>query len=383
MKEEHEQWKEAHKKEEKKEMQHHNRVNKSFEKIPRFDGTNPAYCFDWLTQIEALVNDDEGRNYREELLFNCRISVTKTIQAVPQGASHQEIKDAVLRNHSDLRTPSQRSNAYQNLYQKPDEVLQTYNTRYSAYFGLAYPELDLDDPMTKMHCTHYAASLYGKLGDEMTGRFNQELPRDLTEAFRKAMNFEPRIVTKQSINDRKMHEVNHVDIGNYSEDIEVNEAHIRNPNYKGKNYDPNYQQNRNKQNANTNTSSTGNNYRNSNNQGNSFSKPNAQNNNSSDQGNNYKKTNLQDKPTNITVMLTGPVNKEQLYKIQEVLRHPSQYRDRLKPEDRPATGPYASTFNKFQPKKVEVNEATLEEAVRYGQYLKRSENDITKAIDIF
>ena len=263
MKEECEQWKEAHKKEEKKEMQHRNRVNKCFEKIPRFDGTNPAYCFDWLTQIEALVKDNEGRNYREELLFNCGISVTKTIQAVPQGASHQEIKDAVLCNHSDLRTPLQRSNAYQNLYQKPDEVLQTYNTRYSAYFGLAYPELDLDDPMTKMHCTHYATSLYGKLEDEMTGRFNQELPRDLTAAFRKAANFKPCIITKQSINDRKMHEVNHVDIGNYSEDIEVNEAHIRNPNYKGKNYDPNYQQNRNKQNANTNTSSTGNNYRNS------------------------------------------------------------------------------------------------------------------------
>ena len=101
IKEECEQWKEARKKEEKKEIQHHNRVNKSFEKIPRFDGTNPG----WLTQVEALVNDNKGRNYREELLFNCGISVTKMIQAVPQGASHQEIKDAVLRNHLDLRTP--------------------------------------------------------------------------------------------------------------------------------------------------------------------------------------------------------------------------------------------------------------------------------------
>ena len=52
----------------------------------------------------------------------------------------------------------------------------------------------------------------------------------------------------------------------------------------------------------------------------------------------------------------------------------------MKPEDRPATGPYASTFNKFRPKKVEVNEATLEEAVRYGQYLKRSENDIFRTL---
>ena len=94
-------------------------------------------------------------------------------------------------------------------------------------------------------------------------------------------------------------------------------------------------------------------------------------------------TNLQDKPTNITVMLTGPVSKEQLYKIQEVLRHPSQYQDRMKPEDRPAIRPYASTFNKFRPKKFEVNEATLEEAVQYGQYLKRSENDIPKTINIF
>ena len=114
-----------------------------------------------------------------------------------------------------------------------------------------------------------------------------------------------------------------------SQTTEVNEAHVRNPNYKGKNYDPNYQQNRYKQNTNTNINPT----RNFNNQGNSFSKPNTQNNNSSDQGNNSKMTNLQDKPTNVTVTLTGPVSKEQLYKIQEVLRHPSQYQDRRKPKD--------------------------------------------------
>ena len=82
-------------------------------------------------------------------------------------------------------------------------------------------------------------------------------------------------------------------------------------------------------------------------------------------------------------MLNGPVSKEQLYKIQEVLRHPSQYRDRLKPEDRTATGEYAKSFKKFCPKKVEINEATVEEAIKFGQYLKRSEEDIAKAIDIY
>ena len=67
-------------------------------------------------------------------------------------------------------------------------------------------------------------------------------------------------------------------------------------------------------------------------------------------------------------MLNEPVSKEQLYKIQEVLRHLSQYQDRLKPEDRPATGEYTKYFNKFYPKKVEVNEATIEEAIKFSQF---------------
>ena len=28
--------------------QQRSRINKAFEKIPRFDGTNPSYSFDWL-----------------------------------------------------------------------------------------------------------------------------------------------------------------------------------------------------------------------------------------------------------------------------------------------------------------------------------------------
>ena len=94
-----------------------------------------------------------------------------------------------------------------------------------------------------MHCIHSASSLYGKLGDEMTGRFNQDLPENLQMAFEKATNFEPQIITKQSINSRKIHEVNHIDVG-LEDKIEINKAHIRNPNYKGKNYDPNFAQNR-------------------------------------------------------------------------------------------------------------------------------------------
>ena len=200
----------------------------------------------------------------------------------------------------------------------------------------------------------------------MTGRFNQDLPGNLQIAFEKAANFKPCIITKQSINERKVHDINHIDVASCQDEIEINEAHVRNPNYKGKNYDPNYYQNKNKQDFSNNSSNPGNNFQ-----------------NNGTQGKSYTKGNNKDKPVNVSVTLNGPVSKEQLYKIQEVLRHPLQYQDRLKPEDRPATDEYAKSFNKFRPKKVEVNEATVEEAIKFGQYLKRSEEDIAEAIDIY
>ena len=189
MKEEWEQKKEEQKRLEKQENQQRTHINKAFEKIHRFDGTNPSYCFDWLQLTEALVNEHQERVYREELLLNCGTSVAKTIHALPQEATNQHIKDAILQNHSNLRTVSQCSNAYQQLHQKLDEALQTYNTRYTSYFNLTYPKLEIDNPLSRMHCIHYASSLYGKLDDEMTGRFNQDLPENLHTVFKKATNF--------------------------------------------------------------------------------------------------------------------------------------------------------------------------------------------------
>ena len=350
MKEEREQRKEDRKRVEKHENQQRSRINKAFKKIPRFGGTNPSYC---LEQTEALVNEHHRWIYREELLLNCGTSMSKTIHALPQGAANQSIKDAVLRNHSNLRTVSQRSNAYHQLHQKHDEALQSYNTRYALFFNLAYQELELDNP----------------------GRFNQDLPENLQTAFEKAMNFKPWIITKQSINSRKIHEVNHIDVG-HEDEIEINKAHVRNPNYKGKNYNPNFAHNRLKATINSTNTST-----NQNNNMPSYRPSSQHSNNNSGYG--YSKSNQQEKPVNVSVTLHGPVSKDQLYKIQEVLRHPSQYRDQIKPEDHPAKGEYVTAFNKFHSKKVEVNEATVKEAIKYGQFLKKSKEDIAEAIDIY
>ena len=107
----------------------------------------------------------------------------------------------------------------------------------------------------------------------MTGRFNQDLPENLQTAFEKAMNFEPQIITKQSINNRKVYEVNHIDITQREDEVEINEAHVRNLNYKGKHYDPNYQQNKTNMNTNTITNTTSS-HHNTGNQGYGYNKNN-------------------------------------------------------------------------------------------------------------
>ena len=204
----------------------------------------------------------------------------------------------------------------------------------------------------------------------MEGRFNQDLPESLQAAFEKATNFKPHILTKQTINTRKMNEVNQIDVTQCDDEFKVNEAHIQNPNYKGKNYDPNYQ---NKNNNNNNHSSSSSRY--------SVTGYNKHYNNN--EASNNTKSNFQDKPTNVQVTLTGPVNRDQLFKIQEALRHLSQYRDKLPPNEQPAIGEYTKSFNKFCPKKVEVNEATVDEVIGFGRFMKKSDAEVTEAMDLY
>ena len=46
-------------------------------------------------------------------------------------------------------------------------------------------------------------------------------------------------------------------------------------------------------------------------------------------------------------------------------------------------GEYTKSFNKFCPKKVEVDEATVDDVVKYGHLIKRSETEMGEAINIY
>ena len=215
-------------------------------------------------------------------------------------------------------------------------------------------------------------NLHGKLGEELEGRFNQRLPDNLQDAFNRAMDFDPRILTSQHSHTQNVNEINHIDISSNYQEFEVNKAqHIHNPNYKGKNYDPNYQKNKNNQNNSSNSTFNKNN--NSNNSSN----------NGTTSGNFRNKGDYTEIPSNVEVTLKGPVNQDQLVKIKEILKNPWIYKDKVQKNQYPASGEYAKSFNEFCPKKVEINEATVDDAIHFGMHLKRSEPEIAEAMDIY
>ena len=149
--EEREKHKEECEKCEKREANQRACINKAFEKIERFDRSNPSRCLPWLEEIHTMSNT-YNRDYHEELLLNSGGSITKTIHNIDVDASPEQIKDIVLCNHCNLKIPSQRLHAFNSIQQKPDEALQTYNSWYKSHFRLAYPDITIDDTGCRTQC---------------------------------------------------------------------------------------------------------------------------------------------------------------------------------------------------------------------------------------
>ena len=187
------------------------RINKAFKKVNRFDGSNPDQCLPWIEEIFTMARNHK-RNAREELLYNSGGSIQKTLYSLSSEVTEDEIHDILLQNHSNPKTLSHCISTFQSIQQRPEEPLQTYNARCQSFYELAHEGLTSGSNGSKVSCIHYANSLHGKLGDEMERRFNQRLPKKLQEAFERAVDFEPRILTKQHIQMRKVNEVNHIDV---------------------------------------------------------------------------------------------------------------------------------------------------------------------------
>ena len=221
------------------------RMDKQFEKVKVFDGSKPSKCHPWLEERHALCIQT-GRPFCEMLLLCAGQAVRDFITDMSLEATDDQIKNDLIMGYSDLQGLGCKQAAYDNIMQRPDEPLRSYIVRYSRLFKLLNSTA-LDDVKMRTTSMHFVNSLCNYLSSKVENSLlgMNERNYSLRDTFKVALECELKAITSE-----RRQEKHNAGLTNQVEVIqpqallqseEVSEVHMRNPNYKGKNYDPNSQ----------------------------------------------------------------------------------------------------------------------------------------------
>ena len=162
-------------------------------------------------------------------------------------ATDDQIKNDLITGYSDLQGLGCKQAAY-DITQKPDEPLRSYIVRYSRLFKLLNGTAPND---IKMRTTsmHFVDSFLSYLSSKVENRLLSMNERNysLGDTFKVTLECELKaIASERQHNKRNTAMTNQVEVIQPQTPLqpeEINEVHIRNPNYKGKNYDQTFRQN--------------------------------------------------------------------------------------------------------------------------------------------
>ena len=223
------------------------RLDKQFNKIKIFDGSDPSACHPWLEEVHALCTQT-GRSFREMLLLCAGQAVRAFITDMSPDATDDQIKNDLITGYSDLQGLGCKQAAYDNITQKPDEPLRSYIVRYSRLFKLLNGTAP-NDVRRRTTSMHFVNSLHSYLSSKVENRLLSMNERNysLGDTFKVALECEFKaIASERWHNKHNAAMTNQVEVVQPQTPLqpeEINEVHICNPNYKGKNYDPNFQAN--------------------------------------------------------------------------------------------------------------------------------------------
>ena len=340
------------------------RLDKQFDKIKIFDGSNPAECHPWLEEVHALCSQT-GRPFKEMLLLCARQAVRDFILDMAPDATDEQIKNDLITGYSDLQGLGCKQAAYDNIAQRPDEPVRSYIVRYSRLFKLLNGTAPNEVRM-RTTSMHFVNSLRGYLSSKVENRLlgMNERNYSLGDTFTVALQCELKaIASERRHNNRNAININnvHTEDQDYHQLEDTQEVHVRNPNYKGKNYDPNYQARKaeGKQHPQLATSN------------NPYKAPAATHNNDLARSS--------DIAGEVTLKTT--VDGYQLLKMNELIKNAAAWRARM-----PRTNRFDKYFDKETTKttpKVQINSATLQVMGQTAKDCGYTKEEFIKAVEMY
>ncbi|MDA8040972.1 MAG: hypothetical protein MPJ22_00925 [Pirellulales bacterium] len=221
------------------------RLDKQFDKIKTFDGSNPSECHPWLEEIHALCAQT-GRPFREMLLLCAGQAVHDFIVDMAPDATDEQIKNDLITGYSDLQGLGCKQAAYDNIAQRPEEPVRSYIVRYSRLFKLLNGTAANDIRM-RTTSMHFVNSLRSYLSSKVENRLlgMNEKNYSLGDTFKVTLECELKAIASERHHNKRTtittHNIDVEEPQDHNQLEDIHEIHVRNPNYKGKNYDPNYQ----------------------------------------------------------------------------------------------------------------------------------------------
>ena len=137
------------------------RLDKQFDKIKIFDGSNPAECHPWLEEVHALCSQT-GRPFKEMLLLCAGQTVRDFILDMAPDTTDEQIKNDLITGYSDLQGLGCKQAAYDNIAQRPE-------VRYSRLFKL-FKGTAPNEVRMRTTSMHFVNSLRGYLSSKVENR---------------------------------------------------------------------------------------------------------------------------------------------------------------------------------------------------------------------
>ena len=344
------------------------RLDKQFVKIKIFDGSNPAECHPWLEEVHALCTQ-MGRPFKEMLLLCAGQAVRDFIIDMAPNATDEQIKNDLITGYSDLQGLGCKQAAYDNIAQRPDEPVTSYIVRYSRLFKLLNGTAPNEVRM-RTTSMHFVNSLRSYLSSKVENRLlgMNERNYSLGDTFTVALQCKLKAIASE----RRHNKRNTITINNVNSEDQDNtqledtqEVHVQNPNYKGKNYDPNYQARKTENKQQQQPTMTNNQYKAP------YPRPAANNNNLASSS---------DIAGEVTLKTT--VDGYQLLKMDELIKNAAAWRARM-----PKTGRFDKYYdNKETTKatpKVQINSATLQVMGQAAKDYGYTKEEFIEAVEMY
>ena len=285
-------------------------------------------------------------------------------------ATDEQIKNDLITGYSDLQGLGCKQAAYDNIAQRPDKPVRSYIVRYSRLFkllnGTAPNEVRM--PTTSMHFVNSLRSyLSSKVENRLLGMNKRNY--SLGDTFTVALQCQLKaIASERQHNKRNTITINNVNSEDqdHSQLEDTQEVHVRNPNYKGKNYDPNYQARKTENKQQQQPTTMNNQYKAP------YTRPAANNNNNL--------ASSSDVAGEVTLKMT--VDGYQQLKMNKLIKNAAAWRARM-----PKTGRFDKYFdNKGTRKttpKVQINSATLQVMGQAAKDCGYSKDEFVEAVEMY